>query len=180
MGLLTSTKTASGSIAADPALVYEILTDYDAYSEWIPAMSYSKLLAREGDLAIAEFQLTRPHRAKFAVECIHTKNKEVLTRTISGEVPLAQVHWTLQPAEPGHTQVQLKVDAKRSWKRLLPGYWKFINLPACLKALQSQTSAYSADFAVADPGGEKILEIAETPEGLVCWYRGKKYTLKPE
>ena len=27
--------------------------------------------------------------------------------------------------------------------------------------------------------GEKILELAETEDGVICWIRGKKYVLQP-
>jgi hypothetical protein len=35
-------------------------------------------------------------------------------------------------------------------------------------------------MALTDQDGEKILEISETDEGMVCWIRGKKYILTEE
>jgi ribosome-associated toxin RatA of RatAB toxin-antitoxin module len=177
MGLLTYTKKCSAVVAGDPELVYEILTDYDGYSEWMPLVWRSVLLAKEGDLAIAEFELVKPRKEKFVVECIHTKNKMVLTRTISGRIPVRQIEWNLSPSAQG-TEVKLAVEARTNWYRILPAYRRFINPTAFLAGLRSQLTAFSPD-AVSDADGEKIFELTESEQGLVCWIRGKKYSLIP-
>jgi ribosome-associated toxin RatA of RatAB toxin-antitoxin module len=177
MGLLTYTKRSSAVVAADPELVYEILTDYDGYSEWMPLIARSVLLAKEGDLAIAEFELVRPSKEKFAVECIHTKNRMVLTRTISGRIPVRQIEWDLSPSGQG-TDVKVVVEARTNWHRILPAYRRFINPVAFLAGLRAQLSSFSPE-ALPDEEGEKIFELTESEQGLVCWIRGKKYTLTP-
>jgi len=178
MSLLNLTKTCSAVLPCDAGLAYEILTDYDSYAEWMPHVTRSKLLAREGDLAIAEFEMSRPRKDKFAIECIHTRNKMVLTRTISGKIPVSQFEWTIEPSGEG-CKVTLAITAKTNWHRLVPGYSLLMNPANCLKSLQSQASAFGESLSVQDEGGEKILELIETEEGLVCWLRGKKYTLTP-
>jgi len=179
MSLLTYTKKASVALPCESSLPYEILTDYDTYFEWMPHVSKSKLLAKEGDLAIAEFDMTMPQGEKFAVECIHTKNKMVMTRKISGKIPVWQYEWIIQPAGEKQCNVTLTIQGKTSWHRLVPHYRSLISASKCIAALQAQVASYSPDLAVADQGGEKLIEIAETEQGLVCWLRGKKYNLTP-
>jgi ribosome-associated toxin RatA of RatAB toxin-antitoxin module len=179
MAFLTYTKKASIALPCDSSLPYEILTDYDGYCEWVPHVSKSKLLAKEGDLAIAEFDMVRPSNEKFAVECIHTKNKMVLTRKISGKIPVWQYEWIIQPAGDNQCKVTLTIQGTTSWHRLVPHYRSLINASKLLAALQAQVSAFSPDLVIADQGGEKIIELAETEQGLVCWIRGKKYNLTP-
>jgi len=179
MAFLSYTKKASISLPCAASLPYEILTDYDTYNEWMPHVTQSKLLAKEGDLAIAEFEITRPVKEKFALECIHTRNKMVLTRTISGKIPASQFEWIIQADGEKKCQVTLTIQGKANWHRLVPSYRSFMNASKCLDALQSQVSAFSPDLAVSDQGGEKIIELAETEQGLVCWIRGKKYNLTP-
>ena len=169
------TKRSSILIPCDPTLVYEILTDYDTYSEWMPSVTRSKLLAKEGDLAIAEFESVAPTKDLFVVEGIHTKNKMVLWRIIRGKIPISEIQWDIEPAEERQTRVALSFEAKTIWSQFLPNIIK----PArYLKALQSHISAFLPDV-LTDEDGEKILEIAETSEGLMCWIRGKKYILTP-
>lgn len=177
MAFLTYAKKASIKLPCPSSLPYEILTDYDSYSEWAPFISQSKLLAREGDLAIAEFEMSRPLEEKFALECIHTRNKMVLTRTISGRIPISQFEWIIQAQGDNQCTVTLTIQGKANWHRLVPSYRSLMNVSACLAALQSQASALSPDLSISDPGGEKIIEIVETEQGLMCWLRGKKYNL---
>jgi hypothetical protein len=70
----TPTQRAALSLTGDPALIYEVLTDYDGFAEWLPGIAQSKSLAQEGDLAIAEFELAQPKNDRFVFECIHTRN----------------------------------------------------------------------------------------------------------
>jgi ribosome-associated toxin RatA of RatAB toxin-antitoxin module len=181
MPLLTFRKTASLDLPCDPALPFDILTDYDAYSEWMPFYSQSKLLAREGDLAIAEFGLRPRGGEKFAVECIHTRNRMVLVRTISGRVPVTQFKWTIGTIAPAQNgcQVSLAIDGKAGWQRLLPAFRQLVRPRECLKALEKQAASFSPDLKMTDAGGETLFEIAETAQGLICSVRGKKYRLTP-
>lgn len=178
MGLFTFTKRSSQMFPCDPSLLYEVLTDYDTYAEWMPLVGKSKLLAREGDLGIAEFELLRPPKDMFVVECIHTKNKMVLWRTIRGKVPISEVRWDFEPSGNEQTRITLTIEGKTSLAWFEPAYRKFMTTSRWLKALQSQISAFLPQ-AVMDEDGEKILEIAETSEGLICWMQGKKYLLTP-
>jgi len=179
MGVLKLTKKASVVLPCDPGLVYEILTDYDSYVEWMPLVAHSKLLAREGDLAIAEFILMRPRQDRFVVECIHTRLQMVLTRIISGKLPVTQFEWVIAPAEEGRCEVTLTIERKTNWRWFVPAYRVFMNAAKCLHALQARISAFLPELVLAEDDGEKILELFETEEGMVCWIRGKKYALKP-
>jgi len=177
MGLISFSRKASAVIPCEASLLYEILTDYDTYADWLPVVSQSKLLAHEGDLAIAEFDLTQPKGDKYTFECIHTRNKMVLTRRISGKAPVTQIEWLLQP-EGTSTRVSLEVQGRG----FLPGvvsYRSFSKARNWLKCLKAEASSGAAGLTVEGDGGEKVVEIAETEEGLVCWLRGKKYILQP-
>jgi hypothetical protein len=175
---LTLTRRASSLFPCDQALLYEILTDYDTYSDWLPLVVASKLLAREGDLAIVEFDLGTRRGEKVALECIHTKNKMVLGRPISGRTLLSKIEWNLEPAAEG-TQVRLTIQARPNWRWLVPRFRKILHAASCLEALRSQLSAYQPELVVSGPEGEKVLELIETPDGFQLWLRGKKYNLTP-
>ncbi len=179
MALLTYTKKASIALPCEPSLPYEVLTDYDTYCEWMPYVVKSKLLAKEGDLAIAEFEMSHPHKATFALECIHTKNKRVLTRRISGQLPIHQLEWIIKPGGEKQCEVTLTIQALANWHRLIPAYRGFMNASKCLGALQSQISCFCPEIAVPAGEGERIIELTETEQGLVCWIKGKKYFLTP-
>ncbi len=178
MSLLTITRNASIVLKCDPSLPYEILTDYDSYMEWMPSLSESKLLAREGDLAVAQFGVKGSGKDKYAVECVHTRNKMVLTRTISGNTPVAQFEWKIEPDGEG-CKVTLIIQGSTVWRHWRPVYHRLSDPKRCLEALRSQVSAFSSDVVIQDEKGETVLELMETEQGLVCWLRGKKYTMTP-
>lgn len=167
---------ASRTFAAPPNLIYEILTDYDTYAEWMPHVSKSKLLAKETDLAIAELELSAPHEETVAVECIHNKNKKVLSRVIRGHFSLSQLEWTLAPTEENGCRVTLAIEGKRNWGWLTGVHRPMLRAGNCLSHLASQVSAFQP---AVESGGELILDISETAEGLVCSLMGKRYILTP-
>lgn len=171
--------SASAKLKCDAGLVYDVLTDYDSYFEWLPFIGYSKLLAKEGDLAIAEFEVISPRHAKIAFEWIHTRNKSVLGRRISGEVQLHQILWELKRAGEGETEVTVRIDRAREFKELFAGSKKYPDADKYLSALQSRVAAFTSDFALEDESGRKLIEIFETDDGLDLWIFGKKYLLKP-
>ena len=180
MALLTPTRRAGASLRCEAGLLYDILTDYDTYVEWMPGISESKALALEGDLAIAEFHLAGGKKDRWVVECIHTRNKMVLWRTIEGKIPITQVEWTIEPGGEASSRVSLAVTRRLEWGGLFSASGKFLEPGKCLKALEVQVSSFMPEIAVEGVDGEKILELTETEDGVICIIRGKKYVLKQE
>src|ERR1043166_7700522 len=175
---LTFSRRGTLSLACDPSLPYEILTDYDFYSEWMPQVARSKLLAKERDLAIAEFEMINPPKDIFVFECIHTTNKMVLWRKLRGKIPVSEIQWNIERLEGNQTRIGFVLEGKRGLPGAMRPYRKFMDATRCLKALENQVSA-SLPASVGSGGGEKFLEIADTGQGMVCWFRGRKYSLTP-
>src|SRR3981081_1788035 len=134
-------------VKAEPATVYDIITDYDNYLDWFPVTSHSKLLVKEGDdLAIAEFEFDKPAGAKLTMECIHTKNEMVLNRRISGDVPLLRLQWNLPP-QAGGTSVTLRTEMDfTNWRMYIPGAAKDFKHHTFLKALEGRVNAFSSEL----------------------------------
>ena len=170
------TKQHSDTVAAEPAVVYEILCDYSSYGEWMPLIGVGRLLAIEGDLAIAEFDITEPKGSVLQVECIHDRNRRVKTRRINGQIPFTTMEWDIQSAGAGQSKVTLAVECEVSWRWFKPSY---SSVPkAAVAGLKRQAAAYGADISVSGPGGETLLEVMETEDGLVCILNGKKYVMR--
>ncbi len=165
-------------VRAEPAAVYDILTDYDNYLDWFPLTHHSKLLVKEGDdLAIAEFEFDKPTGAKLTLECIHTKNEMVLHRRISGNMPILRVQWNLAPHADG-SSVTLRTEMDfQNWRMLVPGMAQSFIHQALMKALEGRVNAFSSEMQ--SEGGRKFLEIIQTNDYLEIWFMGKKYKLTP-
>jgi ribosome-associated toxin RatA of RatAB toxin-antitoxin module len=169
---------ASVIVKAEPATVYDILTDYDNYLDWFPVTNHSKLMVKEGDdLAIAEFEFDQPSGAKMTMECIHTRNEMVLNRRISGNMPLLRLQWNLAP-QAGGTSVTLRTEMDfTNWRMFVPGTVKSFVHQTLLKALEGRVNAFSSEMQ--SEGGRKFLEIIETNDYLEISFMGKKYKLIP-
>jgi ribosome-associated toxin RatA of RatAB toxin-antitoxin module len=165
-------------VKAEPAAVYDILTDYDNYLDWFPITNHSKLMVKEGDdLAIAEFEFDKPAGAKLTMECIHTRNEMVLNRRISGNMPILRLQWNLAP-QAGGTSVTLRTEMDfANWRMLVPGAAKNLTNSTFLKALEGRVNAFSSELQ--SEGGRKFLEIVQTKDYLEIWFMGKKYKLTP-
>jgi ribosome-associated toxin RatA of RatAB toxin-antitoxin module len=175
---LTPLAAANVVVKAEPATVYDILTDYDNYMDWFPITNHSKLMVKEGDdLAIAEFEFEKPAGAKLTMECIHTRNEMVLNRRISGDMPVLRVQWNLAP-QAGGTSVSLRTEMDyTNWRMLVPGTAKVFSHHILLAALEGRVNTYSSEMQ--SDGGRKFLEIVQTNDFLEIWFMGKKYKLTP-
>lgn len=180
MSLFSFTRKASQSFDCGADLLYDILTDYEGYAEWLPRVLQSKMLAQERDLALAEFEVDLPPKERFVIECVHTRNKMVLWRQIGGNIPIWQVEWTITASGDNKADVSLVTTRKFHWNIFRSRYRGFLDPKRCLRLLQSQVGVFLPELAVTGEGGEKVLELVETGDGIVCWIRGKKYVLKPE
>jgi len=165
-------------VKAEPATVYQILTDYDDYLDWFPITNHSKLLVKEGDdLAIAEFEFDKPAGAKLTLECIHTRNEMVLHRRISGNMPILRVQWNLAP-QAGGTSITLRTEMDLgNWRMLVPGMAQNFGHKELLKALEGRVNAFASEMESGS--GRKFLEIIQTNDYLEIWFMGKKYKLTP-
>lgn len=179
MALLSPTSKAEVTIACEASLIFELLTDYDSYEEWIPMVTKAKLLAKEGDLALAEIEVAQPMPDKLVFECIHDKNRSVLARAISGKVPIGKIEWTITAAGPNQCTVNVTLEGKPDWHWIFPGYRKLLDARQYSQALKGQAAAFTSEISVAGESAELILDLMETSEGMVLVYRGKKYLLQP-
>lgn len=175
---LTPLAPANVVVKAEPATVYDILTDYDNYMDWFPVTNHSKLMVKEGDdLAIAEFEFEKPAGAKMTMECIHTRNEMVLNRRISGNMPVLRLQWNLAP-QAGGTSVSLRTEMDfTNWRMLVPGTARVFSHHVLLKSLEERVNTYASEMQ--SDGGRKFLEIVQTNDFLEIWFMGKKYKLTP-
>lgn len=153
--------------------VYGFLTRYEGYAGWMPGITASRLLAQEGDLAVAEFELASPRGAAQSVECIHDRNTRVIVRPIGG-VALGQLQWTLARASGGGTDVELVVTSPIGWHLLRPGAWRLRSAARIVEGLRQGLSGPEG-LAFAADSGNTVLELLEAPDGLVLWLNGKRY-----
>ena len=174
---LTRSVHAVREFPCDAELIYEILTDYDRYKEWVPFVCESALLAEAGELAIASLDVTKPKLVHVSLECIHTENRGVLCRVIEGEISLKSLEWSLEPAGEQRCRVTVEIDGPA----LLPMATgrNFADAEQLLDALLDYAGTYLPELVVNGERGEVVLEIFENEDGLTCWFNGRQYQMIP-
>src|SRR5258708_18027171 len=110
------------------------------------------------------------------MECIHSGNRQVIGRLLSGDTSLHKLEWNLMRSAGG-CRVELSAEYRWTQQALNPLGSKALKVQELLDALKVHASAYSPDAVLIK--GEKIVDLMETPEGLVLWVRGKKYLCQP-
>jgi len=166
-------RSGSAAVPCEPALVYEILSDYGNYAQWLPGLKTSQLLAHESNFAIAELEFHAQPGQKMAIECIHAPNQMVVARTLEGNEPHLKIEWNISPADGGRSQVKVKVETPLNLAFLTSKFRSALDPGRMLAALTGVAAGYGEG-----PAGDKVIEIVETEDGLICWYRGTKYQMK--
>ena len=174
---LPQSRAASQTLPADPILLWDILTEYSTWAEWLPLVTRSEETARENHFARASFDLAVLPGRPVKVECAHAPNTKVLVKSMIGQAPEFILDWTLAPAGPGQTMVTVRC----TWIHT-PATFKAgaaaLKVERWLGALAAQAESFAGDLNAGPPDPSTIFEVHETDEGLICWFRGKKYEMK--
>ncbi len=72
------TARTSAFIRAPQRVIFSVLTGYRQYEMWVPDVTRSRLLAREGELAIAEFIAPPYGREKLVLEFVESPRDSVV------------------------------------------------------------------------------------------------------
>lgn len=168
--------------------VFATLTDYERYADWAPDVVSANVLAREGDIVVAEFYSPELMDEAYQLEFIHSKPVSViykqkgifektgrLKRGLSGSWSVTKepnrqaVRVTASMALQGRYRQHL---ANRKKAKLV--------LQRRLDVLQHMfdplPTGHSLDIPLQDSGKE-ILELFETAEGREIWIYGNRYRL---
>ena len=62
------------------AQLFELLTDYERYIHWTPDVVEAVVLAREGDIAVAEFNSPYWMRGRYQLEFVHVRPSAIIYR----------------------------------------------------------------------------------------------------
>jgi hypothetical protein len=170
--------TASDTFPFSPEVIHETLADYEAWQEWVPSVTSSRLLTSEDILAVVELGSGHGGAETLMLECVQTPNKGVWARVIEGKSAIREIQWNVAGAGEGTSQVTVTVKWKPGWRLVAGVSWPALSPAKHLRALRSWVSAAHPGPETVT-GGENLFELWETEAGLVCWVRGRKYKLIP-
>ncbi|MEO7497374.1 MAG: SRPBCC family protein [Massilia sp.] len=101
---------ASGVVAAAPAKVWKILTDYERMPEFVPDMRSARVLARDSyrvtleQTGVARFLFFR-RDIHLVVQILEQPMSRIDVGLVSGDMRLYHCRWELQPLDAGGTRI---------------------------------------------------------------------------
>ncbi|WP_332878953.1 SRPBCC family protein [Massilia sp. S19_KUP03_FR1] len=102
--------TSSGTVAASPATVWRILTDYERMPEYVPDLRSARVLSRDGAKVIIEQQggvqfLVFSRAIHLVVQVQERAPDQIDVSLVDGDMKVYRASWALRPAGAGGTRV---------------------------------------------------------------------------
>ncbi len=165
--------------------LYAILADSGRYAEWMPGIELSSVLAREGDVAVAEFRGDRWSDRTFNLELIHSPPDSIAFRQIDSlDRPEISGRWKLGETEVGAGSPTTLVRLLVRIETPLLMFDSRRRLRSALRAGLDALGARRRNMASARPAAparrQKVLEVVREAGGLRVWYLGESFVMPEE
>ena len=165
--------------------LYSILADVGSYARWVPGLELSRILARKGDITIAELLSSRYSDHTFNFEIIRSPPEVVVFRQIDSlGRPGISGRWRVGGTEPGlgSARAPVRLQAEVDTPLLELGSRRRIRsaLRAALEALEARRRHLGSARPAARPSRRKVLEVVREADGLKVWYLGDSFRMPKE
>lgn len=159
--------------------IFDRLTDYPRLGDWLAGVENARVLAREGDIVVAELAAPGLGASSLVLELVHSPPALAqFTRVDRYRGEGTSGTWELIEADDG---VELRVrlrpgpsfSGSRDRKRLRAG------LDHALDAIRNglEKTAVQPEPEGEDEGRRKILEVTRRGDTVVVWHRGRVFEL---
>jgi len=166
-------------LGADRDEVFALLTDYPRLCEWLPGVESARVLAREGDVVVAEVAAPGLGAPTLVLELVHSPpGLAHFTRVDQYRGEGTTGTWELSE-DNGDVELRVRLRpgpsfaGARGRKRLRAGLENA--LEAIRRGLKEKTAEPESESEV--DGRRKILEVTRRGDTVVVWHRGKVFEL---
>jgi hypothetical protein len=170
---------ATVRLKGDRNEAFDRLTDYPRLRDWLPEVETARVLAREGDVVVAELSARGLGAPSLVLELVHSPpGLAHFTRVDQYRGEGTSGTWELIEGDGG---VELRVRLRpgpsfagaRGRKRLRAG------LENALGAIRRGLNEISVETEIEgeEDGRRKILEVTRRGNTVVVWHRGKVFEL---
>ncbi len=162
--------------------LFAILADCERYAAWMPGIELSSVLAREGDVAIAEFRGSRWSDRTFNLEIIHSPPDSIAFRQIDSlDHPEISGRWELAKTEAGarSPSALVRLRMRIETPLLILGSRRRLRAAARagLDALGARRRLPAPTAPTTAARGQKVLEVVREAGGLKVWYLGESFLM---
>lgn len=170
---------AAQRIEADLDYVFGMLTDYANLPDWLPGVDSARVLAREGDVVVAEVAAPALAVPSLVLELVHsppavahfTRVDQYRGEGTSGAWELAEVD--------GGVELRVRLRLGQAFARARRRNRLRAGLEGALEAIRRGLEAATSEREpeVEDEGRRKVLEVTRRGNMLVVWHRGRLFEL---
>ena len=140
--------------------LFAVLGEYELYQSWVPGVERSRLLAREGDVAIAEVRCT-----------LYSPRSFTFRPSVAGR-------WELGEETAKGVTVRARLTVRTPLWKLGSREVMRSALAVTLRRLEARCRRLAAWKGPATGESKrKVLELIREPRGLRLWYLGETYRL---
>jgi ribosome-associated toxin RatA of RatAB toxin-antitoxin module len=176
--------TSSAFIRASREQVFALLTDYKTYPTWAADVVDSTVLAREGDIVVAEFLSPQLMDEKYVLEFVHSRPISIAFRQVDqfGSRGV-RGHWRIEE-HPGRGGVAVtgELHLKRSLKQSLRDRRTAeLILQRRLDSLRELFARAKREQPAAPESvsvGREILGAVRSGQEFAVWFLGDKYLVR--
>ena len=159
--------------------LWAAIADYQSLVSWMPGVSTSNLLVREGDVAAIELGVPHFKHENLVLEIVESFNKALRLQQVDfyDEHGLtAEIQLT---PDGSTTEVEIEISITAPLLGFL--FRKKLNatLQKILDATEKRAQAIVAG-EIAVSGRRKILEVRQLTDSLEVWFRGETFVYKPK
>jgi uncharacterized protein YndB with AHSA1/START domain len=172
---------ATVRLKGDRDEAFNCLTDYPRLCDWLPGVESARVLAREGDVVVAEVRAPGLGAPGLVLELVHSPpGLAHFTRVDQYRGEGTSGTWELIEEDDGEVELRVRLRPGQSFagargrKRLRAGLEKVIE--AIRHGLEEKTAEPEIESEV--DGRRKILEVTRRGNTVVVWHRGKVFELR--
>jgi uncharacterized protein YndB with AHSA1/START domain len=170
---------AAVRLKADRDEVFALLTDYPRLCDWLPGVESARVLAREGDVVVAEVAAPGLAAPTLVLELVHSPPALAhFTRVDQYRGEGTSGTWELSE-DDGDVELRVRLRpgpsfaGARGRKRLRVGLENA--LEAIRRGLEEKTAEVESE--AKEDGRRKILEVTRRGDTVVVWHRGRVFEL---
>ena len=159
--------------------VFQALTAYGCYKDWVPGIKESQVLVREGDIVVVEFEAPRFSSKPVTFEFVQNAPVQVIFQQVGqyreqglfGRWNIASGPTANEVQLQGRAEVRAPVYMFSAKKQLqtamndgLEALREYIGVPSAVTRREEAVQRL------------KILEVRRHQDGLEVWYQGRIFT----
>jgi ribosome-associated toxin RatA of RatAB toxin-antitoxin module len=173
--------TGSMTLHAPAEDVFAVLADYQRYVEWAPDVVASAVLAKEGDIVVADFLSPFLTDEKYVLEFVHSKPHSITYKQVDQYGARGvQGSWRLDP-QGGDTMVTAHLDYREAlWHRTVSRRRAQLILDRRLDSLATRlpgAAARGEEREFGDTERSKLFEALAQGEAFTVWSPRARYVV---